>query len=264
MYCDYCMGKNLGQHFLQNKQVIDKIIEAGEIEVGDAVLEIGPGEGVLTKALLKEGGQVVAIEKDPTLVKKLEKDFQKEIKEMKLKVIHADIRDFEVEKHKALSESYKIIANIPYYLTSNIIRRFLSKKTHPDLVVLLVQKEVAERIVGGSDKESVLSLSVKAYGNPQLVEVVGRENFHPQPKVDSAVLKIDDIDHKFFNKIEESQFFELIKQGFSHKRKQLANNISLSRNQAEELLSSCQLDTRVRAEKLTLSDWQCLYRGLFN
>lgn len=258
------MGENLGQHFLQNKQVANKMIKAGEIKVGDVVLEIGPGEGMLTKALLKEGGQVTAVEKDLALVKKLEKDFQKEIKEARLEVIHADIRDFDASQHKALSRNYKIVANIPYYLTSNIIRRFLSKETQPKLVVLLIQKEVAERVVGSGGKESVLSLSVKGYGNPQLVEIVDRKNFHPQPKVDSAILKIDEIGHEFFTDIEEGRFFDLIKQGFSHKRKQLANNLFLSRDQAERLLSSCQLNTKVRAEKLALSDWQCLYRNLSN
>src|SRR3989344_4765121 len=156
--------KSLGQHFLKDTAVIDDIILAGNIEREDIILEIGPGEGVLTRALLLTGAHVISVEKDDRLIPELQKKFGKEIATKQLELIHADILDLELP-HIAKTR-YKVVANIPYYITGQILRRFLESDREPQSMTLLVQKEVAERIIARDGKESLLSLSVKIYGEP--------------------------------------------------------------------------------------------------
>lgn len=217
--------KSLGQHFLKSERALSDIVTAGNLTHGDTVLEIGPGRGVLTKALLETGATVIAVEKDRELFPHLWELFEKELREKRLTLVEGDILDFDPALHKLRPQSYKLIANIPYYITGAIIRKFLETNAKPSCMVLLVQDEVARRIVARDGKESLLSLSVKAFGTPRYVAKVPRGAFSPAPSVDSAVLAIDAISGNAFKKGEEKRFFEILHAGFAHKRKKLAKNL---------------------------------------
>jgi 16S rRNA A1518/A1519 N6-dimethyltransferase RsmA/KsgA/DIM1 with predicted DNA glycosylase/AP lyase activity len=322
--------KSLGQNFLNSDGALDTIIKAGRVTKGDNVLEIGPGKGALTKRLLDTGAKVIAIEKDARLIPLLEELFAKEIKTKKLTLIHADVLELDVAKVMSLSvipaeagiqseksEStwipasagmtntgemkYKLIANIPYYITGEITRKFLSGNFQPSLMVILVQKEVAERItttIQGSSKtkegkESILSISVKVYGEPKYIQTVKAGCFFPPPKVDSAILLIDNISKKNFSDFEvsslrmrgstlpsisnqensklvdprirkddnteddakkiEQKFFEVVKAGFAHKRKTLSSN--LKQIISKEKLTELGIKENERAENLTVEEW---------
>ncbi|HBD24702.1 MAG TPA: ribosomal RNA small subunit methyltransferase A [Candidatus Zambryskibacteria bacterium] len=247
--------KSLGQHFLNSPKIISDIVSAGKVGANDVVVEIGPGEGTLTSALLKTGARIMAVEKDDRLIPFLQEKFENEISSGKLILIHTDILLCDVEK--IIRGPYKLVANIPYYITGQIIRMFLESKNQPKLMTLLVQKEVAERIVAGNKKESLLSLSVKIYGEPKLVRAVGRGAFSPQPNVDSAVLNIENISRKKLEGVEDKKFFEMIHAGFAHKRKQLLPNLG-DLYKKEDLISAfekCGLDPKSRAEDVSLETW---------
>lgn len=247
--------KSLGQHFLNSPKIIADIVSAGKVTKTDLVVEIGPGEGVLTGALLETGAQTIVIEKDDRLIPFLEEKFSKEISSGQLKVIHQDILNYDLGEITKIS--YKIIANIPYYITGQIIRMFLETDRQPESMTLLVQKEVAERIVARDGKESLLSLSVKIYGEPRIVRAVGRGAFNPQPNVDSAVLNIEKISKKKLGGVDEKLFFSVLHAGFAHKRKQLLPNLS-SLYKKEDLLKIfevCKIDPKSRAEDVGLETW---------
>lgn len=254
------MPAHLGQHFLKSPSAIEKIVAAGAIVPGECVLEIGPGRGVLTRALLAAGARVIAIEKDSALVAELNKTFAKEIAEKTLVLIEGDIRAFDAHILKA--NHYKLIANIPYYITGEIIRTFLESIHQPERAVVLIQKEVAERIVARDKKESILSLSVKAYGTPRMVATVKAGSFSPPPKVDSAILLIENISRDFFTGVSEEAFFTLMKAGFSQKRKQLATNLAsvlgLPREEIEHVFARVGLSHHVRAEDVSLQEWKAV------
>ncbi|MCX6701876.1 MAG: 16S rRNA (adenine(1518)-N(6)/adenine(1519)-N(6))-dimethyltransferase RsmA [Candidatus Zambryskibacteria bacterium] len=247
--------KSLGQHFLKSQKIISDIVSAGKVIGEDFVIEIGPGEGILTSALLETGAHVIAIEKDDRLIPVLQEKFAREISLRQLNLIHADILNCDLEK--ILPKHYKVVANIPYYITGQIIRMFLETNKQPESMTLLVQKEVAERIVARDGKESLLSLSVKVYGKPRIARTVGRGAFNPQPNVDSAVLCIENISKDKLEGIDEKIFFSILHAGFAHKRKQLLPNLSLLFKK-EVLLSvfeKCGLDQKYRAEDLTIETW---------
>ncbi|MEK7621644.1 MAG: 16S rRNA (adenine(1518)-N(6)/adenine(1519)-N(6))-dimethyltransferase RsmA [Patescibacteria group bacterium] len=248
--------KSLGQHFLTDTAARRAIIEAGQLTAQDIVLEVGPGSGFLTAALLETGARVIAVEKDDRLIAPLTARFQNEISEKKLELIHADILDFLEAKSYKLKADYKLIANIPYYITGQLLRKFLSSEHQPLLAVLMLQKEVARRIVAVDGKESILSISVKAYGKPRYVRTVPAGAFSPQPKVDSAIMAIENISKNNFIGLGEQKFFRLLRQGFSSKRKIFKNNLKLP----AEVLVHCQIDPHARAENLTLKHWTCLAR----
>ncbi len=182
--------KSLGQNFLSSKKIVERIVMEAKVSKEDCVLEIGPGKGILTEALLEKVKKVIAVEKDDFLFEFLKEKFAKEIKVKKLEIIHEDIVDFDQEKIK---KPYKLVANIPYNITGEILRKFLSGKNKPESMTVLVQKEVAERIFARDGKESLLSISVKIFGTPRLGFVISRGQFNPVPNVDSRVLSIDNI-----------------------------------------------------------------------
>lgn len=248
--------KSLGQNFLTNTGIVLSIVDAAYLKEGDSVLEIGPGKGILTEELLKRGVFVTAVEKDTDLIPYLEGKFSKELSTKQLILIHADILEFE----PSFTEKYSVVANIPYYITGLIIRKFLTHKNQPEKMVLLVQKEVAERIIASDKKESLLSLSVKAYGTPTYIKTVKAGSFTPAPKVDSAILLIDHVSRSSFEGISEDRFFEILHAGFAHKRKQLFGNLRAVFNDdiLREKMKSSGLSEKVRAEDLTLSDWHNL------
>ncbi len=274
--------KSLGQHFLHSPKIIGDIIRAGSVTKKDTVLEIGPGEGTLTSALLKTGAKVVAVEKDDRLIPVLQEKFKKEINSKQLTLLHADILDLDMSRRHLDIKKYKVVANIPYYITGQIIRTFLESKNQPQSMTLLVQKEVAERIVarparpnghsGGNKKESLLSLSVKVYGTPKYIRTVGRGAFSPPPSVDSAVLCIENISKSNFStigveKLSEEKFFEVLHAGFAHKRKQLLSNLnnmklpkglrtrSVCKLELIKAFDQCGIDLKARAENLSIDKW---------
>jgi 16S rRNA (adenine1518-N6/adenine1519-N6)-dimethyltransferase len=222
----------------------------------DHVVEVGPGKGILTGALLKKEAVVTAIEKDPAMVEILKEKFREEIRNKTLTIVEADIRDYLKEQNTTL-KPYKVAANIPYYITGELLRLFLSAPQQPEALAFLVQKEVAERIAR-SKKESLLSLSVKVYGTPRYVKTVSKGNFTPPPKVDSAVLAVTGISRKNFTHVTEEHFFKVIKAGFAQKRKKLSGNLTrVFGSHAKEVLAQFSL-ADARAEDVHLDTWLSL------
>ncbi|MFA6251245.1 MAG: 16S rRNA (adenine(1518)-N(6)/adenine(1519)-N(6))-dimethyltransferase RsmA [Candidatus Paceibacterota bacterium] len=265
--------KSLGQNFLKSQPALNKMCEAGEVNDKDIILEIGPGKGALTEKLLEKAGVVIAVEKDKSLVEFLREKFQGEIKNKKLILVECDILDFNPTTYYLLLTTYKLIANIPYNITGAIIKKFLSGDTRPEKMVLLVQKEVAERIVARDGKESILSLSVKVYGIPKYIMKVSKKYFSPSPKVDSAIIAINNISKKNFkNNSEENNFFEIIKAGFAHKRKVLRKNLenlSLTKKYLEVRLpyidgvfEKLEINPKARAEDINFEKWLSISRNL--
>lgn len=251
--------KSLGQHFLTNPAIVAKIADAAQIVPDERVIEIGPGKGILTRTLLERGARVIAIEKDEALALALRSAFHGEIESKKLTVITGDVLDVSLES--LVDETpYKLVANIPYYITGAILRKFLEGSHTPYSMTVLVQKEVAERIVARDGKESLLSISVKVYGAPKIAGNVKAGSFTPAPKVDSAILTVSQISKNNFSNTNEKRFFEILRAGFSHKRKILARNLEsvLPRGEIERAFATCKLDQKIRAEDLKTGDWICI------
>ena len=252
--------KSLGQHFLMHRQTAERITEAAGVGGGDTVLEIGPGTGILTHALCARVKKVIAVETDAELIPKLQDEFEPEIASGKLELVQADIRAFDP---KTITSPYHLVANIPYYITGEIIRQFLETVHKPLSITLLVQKEVAVRIAR-SKKESLLSLSVKAYGTPKYCFTVPKGAFFPAPTVDSAVLSITNISSPFASNAEESRFFEILHAGFAHKRKFLARNLEsvAPAPSITAAFANQSLSPNIRAEDVSLEGWLALAKDL--
>lgn len=253
--------KSLGQNFLTSIPARIAITKAGELKPSDTILEIGPGKGFLTKELLESGAHVVGLEKDRDLLPILSETFLKEIKLQQLELIEGDALTFEPSSNTALQKSYKLIANIPYYITGAILSNYLSMSCQPTMMVVLIQKEVAKRICALDGKESLLSLSAKVYGTPKLIYNVSKGSFFPIPNVDSAVLQIKDISRKNFkNQYHEAIFFKLIHAGFAHKRKFAISAIkeAFKPIDIELLFMEIGLSEKVRAEDVKLAIWLSL------
>jgi 16S rRNA (adenine1518-N6/adenine1519-N6)-dimethyltransferase len=252
--------KSLGQHFLHNPHYLGMLADAADIQKGDAVVEIGPGEGALTKVLLERGAHVVAVEKDTRLIPLLSEKFAQEIKNKQLIVVEEDALEFDVPKHLTNKKSaYTVVGNIPYYITGSLLRKYLTDEVQPGTLVFLIQKEVAERIAR-STKESLLSLSIKAYGTPTYIKTVPRGAFNPPPAVDSAILLVSDISRKNFkNKKHEEQFFTLLHAGFAQKRKLLKRNVEkILGSDTEKALQDAGIPLNARAEDVSLAQWLAL------
>ncbi|MCX6763026.1 MAG: 16S rRNA (adenine(1518)-N(6)/adenine(1519)-N(6))-dimethyltransferase RsmA [Candidatus Moranbacteria bacterium] len=255
--------KSLGQNFLTDENIARKIVESANLSSTDNVLEIGPGEGILTGCLAESGTHVLAIEIDRNLENILIKKFPKN---RNIKIIFSDILKANLPKliEENNFQNYKVVANLPYYITSKILRLLLETKFPPKEMILMVQKEVGKRIVAQDEKESILSISVKFYADPEILFEVPRENFEPAPVVDSAVIRIKR--KKDVPEIDIQKFFSLVKAGFSAKRKMLANNLSsalsISKDELSERMQKAGLAPTVRAEKLKVEDWTKLCKNL--
>jgi len=257
--------KSLGQHFLNSPSVLAKIIAAANIAPGETVMEIGPGTGILTKALLEAGARVIAVEKDSRALEILQGKFTGALSAGKLILRSADILETDRSIFKIKNGEYALVANIPYYITGAILESFLEYEPRPNRMVLLVQKEVAQRIVANNKKESILSMSVKAFGTPKIIDFVPRGAFTPLPTVDSAILAIENIsDRRFAEKgLEIRRFFDIVKAGFAHKRKFAKSNIAdvIDRAELDAAWMQSGLDDKARAEDMTLEEWMKITSG---
>lgn len=248
--------KSLGQHWLKDQTILQQITDQAQISREDVILEVGPGLGTLTDKLLAKSDNVIAVELDETLARNLSKNASKN-----LKVLNQDILDFDLE---SLPSGYKVIANIPYYLTSNLIRKFTNAANSPQLIVLLVQKEVSERIAAGPGNMSILAVAAQLDYEPELGVIVPAELFTPPPKVDSQVIIMRRRAEPLFKDMNNKKFFRLVKAGFSERRKKLRSSIAgglgIEKTTAEELLKKAEIDPNARAQELVLSDWYELYK----
>ncbi len=258
----FAAKKSLGQNFLTNPKIAENIAKSAGIVPGDTVFEIGPGTGMLTRALLAEGARVVAVEADIRAIETLEESFETEIAQKTLILIHGDIRTTTIDS-LPLPREYRVAANIPYYLSGMLFEKMLETERQPQSIVFLVQKEVAERIAR-STKESILSLSIKAYGKPRYIGTVSRGNFSPQPNVDSAILHIGAISKHHFAHLSEKHFFTVLKAGFQAKRKHLLGNLSAltSRETLTEVFEKLSLPLNVRGEDLPIETWIALAENI--
>jgi 16S rRNA (adenine1518-N6/adenine1519-N6)-dimethyltransferase len=250
--------KRLGQNFLEDESALEAIIHAAWIQTTDTVLEIGPGLGSLTRYLAASARSVVAVELDPDLLAPLQAVLSPY---PNARVVHGDI--LELEPHDLIeTDDYLVVANIPYYITSAVIRHLLESAVKPRRIVLTIQKEVAERICAKPGDMSLLALSVQVYGNPRIAARIPAGAFFPIPKVDSAVLCVEIYPSPQIEAGMLDTFFKLTKAGFSQKRKTLRNSLSsglhISPNAAEGLLAQADLDPKRRAETLSLAEWQRL------
>lgn len=254
--------KSLGQHWLTDANTLDAICEAGEVNENDTVLEIGSGIGTLTQLLARKAGKVVAVEFDKSMVTQLEGIYDKlpEYKQ-KIDIIHSDILKFDLTM---LPPDYKVVANIPYYLTSNLLRTLLESQNPPAIIALLVQKEVAERVAARPGQMSLLSVSVQFYCEVGLGQIVPARLFTPPPKVDSRIIKLKYRNHSLYD-VDTKKFFRLVKAGFAARRKTLLNSLSgglrAEKGEVTAMLEAAQIPPTVRPQELSLDNWHSLYQA---
>lgn len=253
--------KSLGQNFLKNESSARELVRAANIGEADTVLEVGPGKGMITKILLESAKRVIAVEKDEALAAELEQTFAEEVESGKLVLVSADILQFEPKNYQLKATGYKLVGSIPYYITGQFLRRFLSIDPQPRTIALIIQKEVADRIVAKGGRESILSTSIKVYGTPKYVKTIKAGSFVPAPKVDSAILTIENITRNFFDTISEEQFFTIVRAGFAHPRKKLLGNVKhIGGN--EGAFERARVDINARAENLSVDEWKRLTQTL--
>jgi len=259
--------KGLGQHFLVDKAVLNRIVSEADLAPTDVVIEVGPGLGVLTGELSRRAGRVIAVELDNKLAAILN---QVMASFKNVTIINEDVLKVEPAAllaeidFKELSKSYKVVANLPYYITSPVLRHFLESERKPDVMIVMVQKEVAEDIVGRPGRRSLLSISVQLYGQPEIVDYVPAGCFYPAPEVDSAVLKVTPYPQPAVDIDDTEGFFTMVRAGFSAARKQIGNSLAqglgVSKDEALVLLSVAGISPLRRAETLTLEEWAQLWR----
>lgn len=264
--------KGLGQNFLADPFHLAKIVEAAELTPADTVIEVGPGPGTLTRLLAKSAGQVIAIELDANMVNLLNNELGHL---SNLTIIQGDVLQTQPVDLISTTDSemkskipYKVVANLPYYITSAVLRHLLEATPRPERLVLTVQKEVAQRIVAGPGKMSLLAVSIQFYGQPTLVHRIPAGAFYPPPKVDSAVVRIDTYPEPPIKVINIDDFFRVVKAGFGQKRKQLKNAMAAGlHTPMEEIIVAMEhanLDPTRRAETLSLEEWGWLVEAMQN
>jgi 16S rRNA (adenine1518-N6/adenine1519-N6)-dimethyltransferase len=253
--------KKWGQHFLTDSRILESIADAAEITASDTVLEIGPGLGHLTSVLAKRAGRLVAIEVDPELAEKLSADFALAAN---VQIVHGDILDAEPMEWldgAGISPAldFKIVANLPYYITSAILRHVLESPHKPCVTVVMVQREVAQRIVARPPAMNLLAVSVQFFAQPRIMRTIAAGAFYPPPKVDSAVVRLDRLERALTDDVNAVRFFEIVRAGFGERRKQLRNSLAhglgLASDIVEHALASAKIDPARRAETLTLDEW---------
>lgn len=245
-------NKSLGQHWLHDSQVLSEIADKANINAEDTILEIGPGLGTLTTHLLRRAKKVLAIEFDSELARKLPAQFPGK----NLEVINEDILNFDLS---SLPKGYKVVANVPYYITSKIVQKLMTAANKPDIAVLLVQKEVAERIAAGPGDMSILAVSAQVFAETKLGPLVPAKYFTPPPKVDSQVIVLKTHEQPGFGAIAEKDFFNVVRAGFAAPRKKLRSSLAaglgISKDEALKLLEEAGIDPNKRAGALSIEDW---------
>ena len=264
--------KGFGQHFLIDEEVLKLITSAARLTSTDVIMEVGPGLGILTKELARQAGWVVAIELDSKLAVALEQTLASFDNVL---IINKDILQIDpaalLQEQKtrfpqAISSpfSYKVVANLPYYITSPVLRHFLEAPVKPQIMVVMVQKEVAEAIVAKPGQMSVLSINVQFYGEPRIISYVPAHCFYPAPEVDSAILRIDPYSQPAVAVTDERGFFDLVQAGFSASRKQIVNSLAqglgLPKAEVLSLLEKAHIVPQRRAQTLTIDEWARLWQ----
>lgn len=250
--------KTLGQHWLHDKGTLESIVEIAQVNPSDTVLEIGPGLGTLTEYLIARGARVIAVEKDTELFNDLQTKAGKSytVDTDRLEFVNEDILSFNLTE---LPAEYKVVANIPYYLTSNLIQILSESANPPQSATLLVQKELAERLAAKPGSMSLLSVTSQMYFEPSLGAVVPAKLFTPAPKVDSQIIKLQRRPRPLFRGLETKELFRVVKAGFSNRRKTLHNSLSaglhLSKEEVGQLLKKADIDTQTRPQELSLEQW---------
>ncbi|MEI7452411.1 MAG: 16S rRNA (adenine(1518)-N(6)/adenine(1519)-N(6))-dimethyltransferase RsmA [Candidatus Falkowbacteria bacterium] len=258
-------SRSKGQNFLINEKVYDDIIVAADLKKTDIVLEVGPGLGFLTEKLAANCKKLVAVELDDKIFNYLQiKKISQKLDNVEL--LNSDI--LQVRVKEVLPVKYKVVANLPYNITSIFLRTFLESDFRPQLLVLMLQKEVAERITAKAGEMSLLALSIQYFASAEIIEIVPASDFYPAPKVDSAIVKIDTSDSSKIDFAEAKLFFRLARIGFSAKRKMLkknlGNGVKIPAETIEQVLVDLGLDVKIRAQDLSLSDWKNLFAKLRN
>jgi len=253
--------KGLGQHFLVDGTVMKQVVSAADLSPTDTVIEVGPGLGFMTEELAKQAGRVVAVEVDANLVALLKTtlaDYPN------VTIVNADILTVDPASLLGADETYKVVANLPYYIAAPTLRLFLEASRKPERMVVMVQKEVARQIRAAPPEMSLLSIGVQLYGEPKIVHYVPARAFYPPPDVDSAILRIN-VYPGLAVEVDPASFFTLVRASFSAARKQivnsLANGLDLPKPDVREMLDSAGIDPRRRAESLSLEDWERLWRA---
>lgn len=248
-------NKSLGQHWLKDREVLQHIADCADITQDDTVLEIGPGLGTLTSVLLSRAQKVVAVEFDSKLAQKLPAQFPGK----NLEVINQDILSFDLS---TLPKDYKVVANVPYYITSKIIQALMTSTNKPSTTVLLIQKEVAERLAAKVGDMSILAISAQVYANVSLGDVVSAELFTPPPKVDSQVVILKTRPESVVPEADQKDFFRVVKAGFSAKRKKILSSLSgglgMNKEDTRILLVKCHINPDLRAQDLSIEQWKDL------
>ncbi|TET26386.1 MAG: 16S rRNA (adenine(1518)-N(6)/adenine(1519)-N(6))-dimethyltransferase RsmA [Dehalococcoidia bacterium] len=257
--------KRLGQHFLIDEAVLKTIIEAAELTPTDVIIEIGPGLGILTRQLSQQAGQVIAIELDSQLAAILKRTLAPF---SNVVIVNKDVLKTEpatlLKEQAAANSGYKVVANLPYYITSPVLRHFLEAQVKPQIMVVMVQEEVAETIVAAPGQMRLLSVSVQFYGKPRIISQVPAGCFYPMPEVDSALLRIDLYPQPALAVADRDGFFNLVRAGFSASRKQIANSLAqglgLEKADVLSLLEQADIAQQRRAQTLTLDEWGRLWQ----
>jgi 16S rRNA (adenine1518-N6/adenine1519-N6)-dimethyltransferase len=258
-----------GQNFLVDEDVLDEIVEAAGVSDDDTVVEIGPGIGNLTRLLCEKAGFVLSVEKDPQfqqILYNIKKDYRDNFR---YEIADALTFDFEssLAGYSLPTTNYKLVANIPYYITGKILQMFLNAKNKPSEIVVLTQKEVAQNVTAKAGDLSILAISVQLFGEPEIVKIVPAKSFFPAPKVDSAILKIKLFDKPKYDLTDEKKFFKIVKACFAGKRKQLHNtltsNLKLPKEKVLEVLTQLKINPMIRPQELSIKDWISLSKKLF-
>lgn len=252
--------KSLGQHFLVDTSVLRTIVEAAELSPGDTVIEVGPGLGILTVELARRAASVIAVELDEKLASLLKRRLASLTN---LSVVNTDILKVSPAQLLEGESHYKVVANLPYYITSPVLRYFVEASPKPSLMVMMVQKEVGEAIVAGPGKMSLLAVSLQVYSRPRIVSPVPSRCFYPQPKVDSVIVRFDLFPEPAVKVADVGGFFDVVRCGFSSPRKQLHNSLAqglgMKPSEVALLLEKANIDSKRRAETLSLEEWTRLY-----
>jgi len=252
-------SRDRGQNFLVDEKVLEKIIESANLKKDDVVLEIGAGFGTLTERLAQKAGKVITVESDRGILPILRRNLENY---KNVEIIEKDVLSVVNYESRIMNYEYKIIANLPYQITSAVLRKFLENEPRPNEMMVMVQKEVAERICAISGEMSILAVSVQFFGQPEIIQIVPRSSFYPTPEVDSAILRISRIKNESetnLKRMDAKDFFRVVKVGFSARRKQLHNNLAnglrLKSEEAKNILLDLGLDIQVRAQDLSVDDW---------